>query len=182
MKTAPAIILFAVALVFGGSVKADIIDGSYTVNSSDSSVNSAKGFPNTNTFNAGTTESFIGTPVDLSFLFSGSTLTLTETVYAGASPLNASFNWIFSALNLGGVDTVTGVTLASSTDAGAVITTGFGNDINITTPTGMLVGVHQWVFNIQNSGTVAAVPEPSSFAFLALGGVGIWLKRRRQVA
>ena len=49
-----------------------------------------------------------------------------------------------------------------------------------------LVGTNTIYFGIDNIDVTAvasaAVPEPSSIAFLMLGGAGFWFKRRRQVA
>ena len=50
-----------------------------------------------------------------------------------------------------------------------------------------LVGTNTIYFGVDNINVTAlappaAVPEPSSFAILMLGGAGFWLKRRRQVA
>lgn len=174
------IAIFALTMAYAGNAQAAPINN-YFITSSDSVVNSLKAFPWTGGFTLGIAETTTGgSPVDVSFVFSGSTLTLTETNYSTASPLNASFTWAFSELNLG--YTITGVTAGSATDAGATIDSFDTSNITITTPTGMTFAgsPHQWVFNI--AGGAAAVPEPSSIAFLMLGGAGIWLKRRRQVA
>ena len=183
MRLARAFSILSLTLVSSAAVQADIINGSYNLTSSNSSVNSAKSLPAIGTFNTGVAANFNGSPVDLSFVFNADTLTLSQTVYVGASPLNASFTWLFTALNLG-ADSITAVALTSSTDPGAVVNSFTGNSISITTPTGMLSGApHQWTFSIQDTGSPpVAVPEPSSFAILMLGGAGFWFKRRRQVA
>ena len=124
--------------------------------------------------------------------------TLSITRIGGGLFSLTNFLWGFDALgasNAAVASTVwSGALSETFRPAGAIVDTG----LTPFAPSGDLNGVNisQLNFTLSNNGGgsfgldsinlelvgAATVPEPSSIAFLMLGGAGFWLKRRRQVA
>lgn len=172
-----------------GIASADIISGSsgtFAFNGNAALNTNTNVLSLGSTFTAGTLETanLIIPPstaaADLSFNFTGSVLNLTLALDGAANTLASSLDWIFSGLDFGG-DTITSITQTSGAAAATSFTNGATNAITIITPdeSGPLGATYNYSFNIADS-SMAAVPEPSSFAMLLAGGIGAYFVRRRR--
>ena len=135
------------------------------------------------------------TLAEVSFSFTGSQLSLgvdwTNSVPGGLAGFGAVADWVFTDMmelgpmvaNISNVTFNLGASTVGSlagTNSHGVVTGFTPNSITIQTPDDATLGsagVYNYVFDISDTSTV---PEPSSFAILAMGGFGYLGFRRRR--
>ncbi len=189
--TKPALSIIVICLTFAGTTaNADIISsGNYSVDVSglppvdNVPFTGAVAAGSTNlgsvTYNSGTTAA------TLSFNFTDSRVVLgVDWSGTGLAAFGSVVEWNFTGLGLTGGADITGLTFnAGASTAGITAPTTFSstaNSLDIDTPNESSDGInaaYSYVFDITDS---AAVPEPSSFAILFAGGIGLYAKRRRR--
>ncbi len=188
--TKPALSIIVICLTFAGTTaNADIISsGTYSVDVGG--LPQPDNVPKVGAVSAGLTSlgavtSDGTTLAALSFNFTDSRVTLGVNWGAPADPTFFIFpspvEWRFTGLGLTGGSPIKGLSYnpaASTANIYAPVNvSSTANTLTIDTPTDNTLGtggVYSYVFDI------ATVPEPSSFAILFAGGIGLYAKRRRR--
>jgi hypothetical protein len=182
-------IIFVVSVfsfaVSATSLRADIISaGSSTIQSSVL-INGRTSLPWGDTFdNAVSKGPFdVNDGTSLTLLTYDLTGSLLTIAHDNKVALSHGLTWTFDTFTFsGGVgDEITSVTQQTGATASSNSLAINGLSFEIETDAIESIGPHQYTFDITLlSDATAAVPEPSTFAMLFAGGLGLFARRRRQ--
>ena len=183
MKYKISVVSLCLALAGSAPVNGEVLSANYNINDGGAL---AANFPFSGlAVTSATHDVTIGGPVvgTVGFAFSGQQLSIT--IDPSGAAFGVPIDWTFSGLTFTSGGALTGLTYQGGTASTSTPTfsTNGADSISITTAADLGdPATYNFAFTDTFSVGAAAVPEPSSIAFLMLGGAGFWFKRRRQVA